>query len=84
MRIYLEPEPLEPEPPEPPPAAPEEPMLPEPPDELDVLPGLPAPLPPEVWSVARRSQPANVMLNAAATSKTFVLRFNDESIVVLS
>jgi hypothetical protein len=52
------------------PEVPEEPMLPDPLAEFDV-----PPLAPDVWSDARRSQPAKVMLNAATTSKTLeVLR----------
>jgi hypothetical protein len=49
------------------PELPDEPAVPDPPEELDVP---PAP-PPELWSVARRSQPAKAMLNtAAATSNS--------------
>lgn len=65
--LYLELEPLEPE----------EPEVPEPPEEPGdfdaLLPDIPdeeVPLAPELWSPARRSQPAKAILSAATINKT--------------
>jgi hypothetical protein len=63
-------EPVEPDEPE----VPEEPVPPDAPEDFDEpLPDMPdedVPLEPELWSPARRSQPANAMESAATTNRT--------------